>query len=148
MSVDRDSIYEALFQLLKSKLGSSVTTIGRRHMMPPDLTSADQPAVFVVQGPEEKDPKPRGTPGKVTLHGFIIAYCYGPANTDGTTPLNILMKAIEDALVPDPAHPGIGPVQTLGGKVDRCWIEGLTDVDPGIYGQQAVAIMPVHMLVP
>ena len=117
-------------------------------MMPPNLTTALAAAVFVVQGPEEKDPKPRGTGGKLTLHGFIIAYYYdNVTNADGSTQLNILMKAIEQALEPDPEQPGPA-VLTLGGLVSHCWIEGPTDVDPGIFGQQAVAIMPVHMLVP
>jgi hypothetical protein len=157
VSVDRDAIYQALFERLKDKFGAPTQTgwvtnvaktMGRRHMMPPNLVSALQPAVFVVQGPEEKDPRPRGTGGKVTLHGFIIAYCYDNAsNPDGSTQLNILMKATEEALEPDPEQPG-EKVLTLGGLVQHCWIEGPSDVDPGIFGQQAVAIIPVHMLVP
>lgn len=146
MSTDRDEILNALYSLLKTKLGSNVTTMGRRHMMPPQLTSAMQPALFVVQGGEHRDPRPRGTGGKLTMHVLLIAYCYdNSSNVDGTTQLNDLIEEIEDALAPaDPST----LVQTLGGLVYECWIEGETDIDPGVFGQQAVAIIPVRILVP
>lgn len=147
MSTDRDTILNALFQRLKTKLGGAVLTIGRRHMMPPTLTTAMQPALFVVQGPELHEPRPRGTGGKVTLHAFLVAYCYdNAANVDGSTQLNILIGKIEDALAPD--LPNIGEPQNLGGLVYQCWIEGQADIDPGVFGQQAVAIIPVRILVP
>jgi len=147
LSTDRDAILNALFQRLKTKLGSNVATIGRRHMMPPNLTSAMQPALFVVQGGEVREPHPRGTGGKITLHVFLVAYCYdNAANVDGTTQLNILIGRIEDALAPD--LPNIGEPQTLGGLAYQCWIEGEADIDPGVFGQQAVAIIPVRILVP
>lgn len=146
MATDRDAILDALFLRLKTKLGTNVTTIGRRHMMPPTLTTAMQPALFVVQGPEEKQPHPRGTSGKLIMHAMLVAYVYDTASRpDGTTLLNILIGQIEDAIAPDNAST---PVQTLGGLVDRLWIEGQSDIDPGVFGQQAVAIIPVHILVP
>lgn len=148
---DRDLIYVALYSRIKTQLAALlpgfVVTIGRKHMMPPLLTPALQPAVFVVQGPEHKEPRPRGTPGKLTLHAFILAYCYEttPAQ-DGTTQLNKLLKGIEQAIEPD--NVDAGEIQTLDGLVYQCWIEGDIDVDPGIFGQQAVAMIPVKMLVP
>jgi hypothetical protein len=147
MSTPRDAILNALYLLLKTKLGSNVTTMGRRHMMPPQLTSAMQPALFVVQGPEEKDPRPRGTGGKITLHVFLVAYCYDTASdaVHGTTQLNTLIGQIEDALAPDTFNPS---VLTLGGQAYECWIEGQADIDPGVFGQQAFAILPVKILVP
>lgn len=147
MSVPRDTILNALFQRLKTKLGSAVVTIGRRHMMPPTLTTAMQPALFVVQGPqEEHQPHPRGTGGKVILDVLLIAYTYDVgSNSSGATAINVLIGLIEDALSPDTAS---DLVQNLGGIVDRLWIEGLADIDPGVFGQQAVAILPVKILVP
>lgn len=148
---DRDPIYVALYARVKNKLESLlpgfVKTVGRKHMMPPTLTPDKQPAVFVVQGPEHKEPHPRGTSGKLMLHAFILAYCYEttPAQ-DGTTQLNTLIKSIEQAIEADDADSG--GIQTLGGLVYQCWIEGDIDVDPGVFGQQAVAMIPVKMLVP
>ena len=146
MSTARDTILNALYQLLKTKLGSNVTTIGRRHMMPPQLTSAMQPALFVIQGAELREPHPRGTGGKLTMRALLVAYCYDNAgNSDGSTKLNILIGQIEDALAPDTANPA---VLTLCGLVYNCWIDGESDIDPGVFGQQAVAIIPVSILVP
>jgi len=146
MSVARDAVLNALFQRLKSKLGGNVTTIGRRHMMPPTLTSAMQPALFVVQGSETRNPHPRGTGGSLKMRAVLIAYVYdNAANMDGSTQLNILIGQIEDALAPDD---GSTLVQTLGGLVYECWIDGQADIDPGVFGQQAVAIIPVTILVP
>jgi hypothetical protein len=146
MSTDRDGILNALFSLLKTKLGSNVTTIGRRHMMPPTLTSAMQPALFVVQGGEFREPHPRGTGGKITLQVLLVAYCYdNGSNVDGSTKLNILIGQIEDALAPPD---GSTLVQDLGGKAYHCWIDGEADIDPGVFGQQAVAVIPVRILVP
>lgn len=146
MSSDRDGILNALFQRLKSQLGVAVVTIGRRHMMPPQLTSAMQPALFVIQGSETRDPHPRGTGGKLTMRALLVAYCYDTtANVDGSTQLNILIGKIEDALAPDNLSTN---VQTLGDKAYHCWIDGEADVDPGVFGQQAVAIIPVTILVP
>jgi hypothetical protein len=145
MSIARDAILEALFQRIKTKVGLGATTFGRRHMMPPKLTSDKQPAVFVVQGPEHHEPRPRGTGGKVMLHALVIAYYYdNAANADGSTGLNILLGLIEDAIAPDQGQ----LVQTLGGLAYHAWIEGDADVDPGVFGQQAVAILPVRILVP
>lgn len=146
MSTPRDAILNALFQLLKTKLGANVTTIGRRHMMPPILTSAMQPALFVVQGGEKREPHPRGTGGKLTMRALLVAYCYDTTSRmDGQTQLNILIGQIEDALGPDTVNPA---VLTLGGLVYNCWIDGESDIDPGVFGQQAVAIIPVSILVP
>ena len=57
--------------------------------------------------------------------------------------LNPLLDAVEAALAPDP----VGHVQTLGGLVSHCWIAGRIQTDEGVPGGQAVAIVPVEILV-
>lgn len=152
MSIDRETIYVALFSLLQTQLADSFVTIGRRHIMPPDLSPAQQPALFVCGVGESKDPRPRGTPGKLTLEAQLFVYAYDSALNEepgqetllAATQINQLLAAIEDALAPtDPTG-----VQSLGGTVSHCWIDGKTDIDPGILSQQAVAFVPVHILVP
>jgi len=150
MTIDREAIYVALFNLLSNTLSGSCATIGRRHIMPPDIGPEQQPALFVCGTGEMRDPKPRGTPGKVTLKATLFLYCYdsgineipGQEQTLAATQINQLLSTIEDAI--EPAH---GP-QTLGGLVSHCWIEGETLLDPGIFGPQAVSMIPVQMLVP
>ena len=152
MSIDREAIYVALFNLLQTQLSNSFVTIGRRHIMPPDLSPAQQPALFVCGVGESKDPKPRGTPGKLTLDAMLFVYAYDSALNEepgqeqqlAATQINQLLAAIEDALAPT----GPTGVQSLGGLVSHCWIDGKTDIDPGILSQQAVAFIPVHILVP
>lgn len=117
-------------------------------MMPPTLTTAQQPAVFVVQTGEHKEPHPIGTAGKLTLHAMIIAYAYDiGAESDPTkTLINEVVSLIEQALEPD--DQGSGGVQTLGDTVYQCRLEGEADIDPGIFGQQQVAILRVNIVVP
>jgi len=67
---------------------------------------------------------------------------------DGVTPgkieNNLILDAIEDALRPSPGH----EVQTLGGLVHHCWIEGDIFRDSGDLDGQGVITVPVRVLVP
>ena len=107
MSIDREAIYVALFNLLKSKLNGLFVTIGRRHVMPPDLSPAQQPALFVCGVRASSDPRPRGTTGKLKLTAVLFLYCYesalndtpGDEQTLAATQINQLLKAIDDALL-------------------------------------------------
>jgi hypothetical protein len=141
-------------QIVWQDAGAGFVSMGRKHVAPPDLTIADQPALFVVQVKETHIPqKPPGVPTKLILHGFLIIYLQSPVvNEDigaetllAATELNALFYALDQALLPDDLITG---KFTLGGQVTHCWIEGDTDQDPGILGQQAAAILPVHILVP
>ena len=133
--------------------GPGFVSMGRRHVAPPDLVFADQPACFVLGVKETHNPKPRGLPNRLTLHGFLIIYAPAPgAEGDiGTesqlaaTMLNGLFQAIDAALLPDNLGQG---TFTIGGLVSHCWIEGETDQDPGLFTDQAAAILPIHILVP
>jgi hypothetical protein len=163
VSIDREQIYTALFNRLKGKLaGSSLVTIGRRHIAPPSLSPAQQPALFVCGVGESSDPKPRGTTGKLKLTAVLFLYAWESAvnETPGTehdlaaTQINQLRKAIDDALAPTKVFPNGAEfpdpngVQTLGGLVSHCWTEGDTLIDPGIEGQQAFVTIPISILVP
>lgn len=149
---DRDQIYEALFQRVKATVQGGapplVKTCGRRHMMPPALTTVLQPAVFVVQTGEHKEPHPIGTAGKLTLHAMIIGYAYDEgAESDPTkTLINEVVSLIEQALEPDDATSG--GIQALGGDVYQCRLEGEAYIDPGVFGQQQVAVLKVNIIVP
>ena len=62
---------------------------------------------------------------------------------DIATALNGLLDAVEAALNPFPLE-----AQTLGGLVTHCWIDGSTDYHPGDLDGQAIAVVPVKVLVP
>lgn len=153
--VNREACWAALFALLQAKLaGMGIVTMGRQHVQPPSLSPEQQPALFVVQTRESRAPMPPGLPVKLCLDGFLILYLQVPTSLDqivgqetslAATQINVLLKAIDDALQPDNLVTG---KQTLGGLVTHCWLEGDVDMDPGIFSSQGAAILPVKMLVP
>jgi hypothetical protein len=137
----REPIYLALFALLSAIPG--LVTTSRRLLHWSDVFPPQQPALFQVQKKELQQPK-KGFPAKVTLQCDIYLYV-NTGNDLTVTPastLNPLMDAIEAALAPNPAT----GVQTLGGTVSHCWIEGEIITDEGVLGPQGVAIVPVFIL--
>jgi hypothetical protein len=137
----REPIYAALFALVAS--AASFVTIGRRLRHWSDVGAAEQPALFMTQkseNAEERQPLP------VKWRASVDLYLYAQAPDELTSPatvLNPLLDAVEAALAPDP----VGHVQTLGGLVSHCWIAGRIQTDEGVLGGQAVAIVPVEILV-
>jgi len=152
-AVNREAIWAALFAWFKSQLGASFVSFGRKHIAPPQLAIAAQPALFQVAGKEIHVPqKSPGLPSKLVLRGWLILYIFdgSPVENIGSetllaeTTLNSLLSLIDAALVPD--NLGTGKF-TIGGLVTHCWIEGDSDLDPGIFGPQAAAILPINILV-
>jgi len=155
--IDREPIYAALLALLQVNLQGSppiFQTVGRRHVHPEELSPAQQPALFVVEMKESRVPRPMGTGGKLTLDVWLVMYCFesainpapGQETSLAATQINALLLAIETALAPQ--NGSYQNLQTLGGLVHHCWIEGESLIDQGIYSQQAGAIIPVKILVP
>lgn len=151
--IDREAIWAALFAWFKAQLGNQFRTMGRKHVMPPGLVTADQPAFFQVAAKERHIPdKVPGAPAKLLLRGLLILYAFddspdeniGAETVLAETTINNLLEAIDGALVPDDF--GTGKF-TIGGLVTHCWIEGETDIDPGIFGPQCAAILPLFILV-
>lgn len=141
--MNREQIYAELFERLKAIPGLRTTSRKLRHWT--DVDSSQQPALFQAQGRQIATPgdPARGVPTKWTF--LIDVYVY--ARTDGDrvpgTVMNPLLDAIEAVTKPDnPTQ----RVQTLGGLVERCWIEGDIETDEGTLGDQAVAIVPFRIL--
>jgi len=151
--VDREAIWAALFAWFQSKLSSQFQTMGRKHVMPPQLVTADQPAFFQVAVKERHIPdKVPGAPFKLVLRGYLIVYVFDDSPNEDIgketvlpeTTTNNLLKAIDGALIPDNFATG---KFTIGGLVTHCWIEGDSSLDPGIFGPQCAAILPLFILV-
>lgn len=153
-TIDREPIWVAAYNALKAGLGTSVVTCGRKHVMPPDLSPNQQPAAFLVQIREHRQAGPRGLPGKLMLEGMIFIYVYPPLTDSvpgketslAATKINELLKLVDDSFQPD--LQGHNEYCSLGGVVSHCWVEGQTDQDPGIFGDQAMATVPLHILIP
>lgn len=158
---DTEPIWAALFSVLKTNavLKSKIVTFSRRPVPLPDLTQAQQPALFVVQVAESYGtttpatrPRPRGLPEALTLQGFIICAVYEPPQQGSpgqetrlnATDLNFLTRAVRNALVPDTNDGKL----SLGGLIDSCYIEGDAIFDLGITSQQASVTIPIYMFIP
>lgn len=125
-------------------------TAGRRAKFWKNVAS--QPAIFVRHTTDRYPPRPTGMSEKITVHAEIWIYSRAGADPDAVpeTALNYLVEAVEQTLAPTPVFNGISRqnVQTLGGLVEHCWIEGEVDFDNGDIDAQAKAVIPVAMLVP
>lgn len=105
---------------------------------------AAQPAIFVRHIKERYPTRPTGMLAKVEINTEIWIYCRVPDDANADSSMNPLLDAVELALKPNP----VTSVQTLGGAVIHCWIEGDLDIDPGDLDNQAKAVIPIKMLVP
>lgn len=137
----REPIYAALFALVAS--AASFVTVSRRLRHWSDVGAAEQPALFMIQKSENAEER---RPLPVKWRASVDLYIYAQAPDELTPPatvLNPLLDAVEAALAPDP----VGHVQTLGGLVSHCWIAGRIQTDEGVLGGQAVAIVPIEILI-
>ncbi len=135
----REPIYSALFALLSGC--APFVTASRRLRHWSDVGPAEQPALFVVQKSETAERR-AGLPTKWRASVDVYVYAHAPDETTApATALNPLLDAIEAALAPQ------GAVQTLGGLASHAWIAGKIETDEGVLGGQAVAILPVEILV-
>ncbi len=137
----REAIYQALFAELAAIPGLSLASRKLKHWN--DVPQPNQPALFLVQKGEETQ-RASSLPPRRTLMAEV--YLYARSEDPAVPPaslLNPLLDAVEAALLPDASGN-----QTLGGLVQHAWIEGKTETDEGVLGEQAVAIVPVTILVP
>lgn len=135
----REPVYAALFALLSG--AAPFVTASRRLRHWSDVGPAEQPALFVVQKSETAERR-AGLPAKWRASADVYVYAHAPDDeTAPATVLNPLLDAIEAALAPQSA------VQTLGGLAAHAWIAGKIETDEGVLGGQAVAIVPIEMLV-
>ena len=136
----RETAFVALFNLLQSIPGIKTCTRRLKHWQ--DVPGEDQPALYMEHTGEVAQPT-RGQPTKIVLELNLWLYVKSEGAEVGPV-LNPMLDAIEKALQPknDGDH-----TLTLGGTVHHCWIEGQTQIFEGDLGEEAVAIVPVKLLV-
>jgi hypothetical protein len=140
--MNREAIYGALFALLSR--AAPFATAARRLRHWSDVAAAEQPALFLVQKRETAQRR-SGQPTRWTL--LVDLYVYARAADELSPPaavLNPLLDAIDAALGPDNAASNR---QTLGGLIEHAAIGGAIETDEGALGGQAVAIVPVEVVV-
>jgi hypothetical protein len=140
--VNREVIYSALFKLLQSVDG--VETFSRILAHWDDVSPNMQPALYMTVISQTAE-QVTGFPSKYMLDAKVWIYTH--RDTAGVIPSvasNEILDRLDTAL-----KPPVGPSfkQTLGGLVEHCFINGEIVTDEGTLGSQAVAIVPVRMLV-
>ena len=136
----REQAYGALFTLLQGISGIKTCTRRLNHWA--DLPPESQPAIYLQVGNENRTQQ-RGLPPHITLEASVWVY----VNTEGEPAgpvINAVLQGIDAVL--QPMEQVTNP-NTLGGLVRNCWIEGVTSIYEGDLGDQAVAVIPVKMLI-
>jgi len=119
-------------------------TASRRLKLWTDV--AAQPALFLRTDSEDIAPRAARMPPRVTMRCEVWIYSKAGAAPDAVpaATLNYILDAVMRVLEPEPVR----EVQTLGGLVHNCWVEGQVELHTGDLDGQAIAVIPIHILVP
>jgi hypothetical protein len=142
----REQVYTAFFNHIQADAGitSRMKTFTRRLKLWTTVAKEDQPALYMEHAGESTSVI-RGLPSAHVLDVNLWVYVGTDENETGPI-LNPILDAIDASLAPTDAGNGQN-TQTLGGLVHHCWIEGQTQIFEGNLGDEAVAIVPVKILV-
>jgi hypothetical protein len=128
---------------------NSVTTwatLSRRIVVPPP-PAINQPAAYLVAHDEDDVIQGRGVPVRRVVPYSLVCFCRAEIGDVGDTFLNVMMDAVETALLPTKGDLPFN-VQTLGGLVYKCEIVGKIFRDPGDIDNQAMLIIPIVCMLP
>lgn len=121
-------------------------TASRRLKTWDQVGQEDQPALFFAETGEDWQ-QLKGLPVKRTMSVEVYLYVFTGADSSlaPSQVLNPILDALEAAIGPDACG-----YQTLGGLVSHAWIDGKVSIAEGAQGQgmQAIAMLPVSILVP
>lgn len=147
MTVTREQVSEALFDLLKS---SYVYPVSRRRFLSwDDVASSEKPALFMLEHQETHARNRQPTPANRTLMVDVLIFISEglDPNTIPIITLNNLIDAIDPVsrgvLKPDDI---LQNRQTLGGLVYDCYIEGTIDKVPGDVDGQGMVTIPIKVI--
>ena len=140
--MDREAIYIALFNKISAVADFKIAS--RRLRIWNQISPPDKPCLFMRQKEDTYDQQ-RSRPSKITLN--VEIYIYTDAgldpNTIPATQMNTILDDIDTALSPDNL---VDHVQTLGGLVSHCWIDGPILTDTGELDGDGIAVIPIKIL--
>lgn len=148
MSVSRNTVADALVTLLRGATIGGVPvfkTVSRRLKLWGDVPAEQQPACFVTKAAESVRARSDTLPG--TRVWTFRLFLYAKNNSLDAVPaadLDTILDVVDDVFTPSPVT---GKV-SLGGTVSHCRIEGGVMLDPGDLDGQAMAIIPITVLIP
>lgn len=142
--MNREAIYAGLFAQLSAIPGFNTKSRLLRHWT--DVIPEKQPALFQAQVKEIAVTPGNGLPTKWELNLQIYVY----VKTNGEDPPSQVMNPLVDAItnIINARHV-ISGKNTLGSLPGVEWarVDGTIESDEGVLGNQAVAIIPVSILV-
>jgi hypothetical protein len=140
----RETYYGALNAQLQSLItNGTVKRIARKVTLSDVNNPPKLPAIY-IDGDKEHVEHMAGQTARVTMTVRLFVYVPAPDNEPSPgTALSTVLDAIDLVLAPAAGQ----SLQTLGGLVAHCWIEGeIERFEAGLVGK-ALAIVPVHMTV-
>lgn len=142
--MNREAIMCALFNLVSTS--AAFATASRRLKLWSSVAPADKPALFLYERGDVYVRASEAVPEAVTMN--VDLYLYIDAGKDQSVipaaALNNLIDAVDTVLAPN----YLTGVQTLGGLVSHCWIDGKIMKDAGDLDGDGVAVIPIKILVP
>lgn len=143
MSFTRESVYTALEIALNAL--PNIKTVSRKIEDWSNIDRKKQPYVGISQAREIADTT-TGTKTRWQWQLDLYLYTYTEEGAMPATALNNALDEICNAI--NFCHPVTGKNQLgLPGEVQYCRVDGTIETDEGALGQQAVAIIPVTILI-
>lgn len=146
--VDVEPVLNALENLLKQV--AEFETVSRTFVPWDQILATDQPAL-IIHDFKETESGGRGQRDKLTLYVQLLIFFKVDKNDKTLRPstkMNNLVKAVRKAIVPRTGPDTINGVQTLGGLVDDCRIDGDIKKDQGVLDDQGSVLIPLVITIP
>ena len=140
--MNREQIYSAVWARLEALPGFKTKSRRLQHWT--DTPATSQPALFMAQT-GEATATTTNQPAKWRLQVKLYLYAKAPTNQAPSMTLNPLLDAVCNAI--HAAHPVTGRPELGIDGLEWCRVEGAIETDEGTLGDQAVAIIPITILV-
>jgi len=143
MNVARSAVTTALYDILKNAYAWASTDI--RAKAPGQLNNFDQPSMFLIKPAENINQKQALGLPIYNLTYFCLVFAKSSDSVPDATYLeqifDNMLDSIEAALMPV-----IGDLQTLGGLVTHCYINGTIHIDSPVINPQGAMWIPITVL--
>lgn len=147
MNTPRETIAAAILTLLAPLAPAPFKSVNRAPRIWSDVDPTEQPCLSLIHVAEGALQDQANGVTRWTMDFHLLGYCRADAVPAPLTipdqQINALLDAIEHQLEPTPRW---GRVQTLGGLVANCFIEGEVLIDTGILDQQCAFVVPIRVI--
>ncbi len=150
-----EPLYAALFAFLSGIVDAEGVPVFRHttRILQPWSNFTDEMQPTLCQTQLDEDESERGPMGPARLEcraGVTIWYKFGEPPALSSPQANLLIGYVRQALKATQIGPDgkfypkpIGSKQTLGGKVENCYIKGRVVIDEGVLDHQGCVFIPI-----